>query len=161
SLMSGSSNQHRSRALGMELTPYKKRLRALFEPLLGRKLGPRDGMVETKQWRTMPKMLREYYQIAGRADSINRCYERLYHPNKLEDEDGYRIFMEENQNVVVWAFKIEDVNQANPSIYQASCLQNGELGKWHPQKLPCAEWLVAMVYWQVVNGGPRYGGFKD
>jgi hypothetical protein len=144
----------------MHLTPYQKHLRALFESLLGRKLNARDGMAESKRWPPMPKRLREYYQIAGRLDSVNRCYERLYHPGKLDDEDGYRIFMEENQNVVVWAFKSEDVDQANPTIYQASCLQNGELDKWYPQKLRCAEWLVAMVYWQVVNGGLRYGGYK-
>src|SRR5262249_49774047 len=132
----------------MRLTAYQKRLRTLFETLLGRKLSPRDGLPETKQWRPMPKRLREYYQIAGRVDSINRCFERFYRPNKLDDEDGYRIFMEENQTVVFWAFKIQDVDKENPTIYQATRLESGELDKWYPQKLPCAEWLVAMVYWQ-------------
>src|SRR5262245_34719722 len=119
----------------MPLTPYQQRLCALFEPLLGRKLNPRDGITETKQWRHMPSKLREYYQIAGRLDSINRCFERLYRPTKLDDEGRYRIFMEENQNVVVWAFRIEDEDKANPGIYQAACLENGELDKWYPQKL--------------------------
>ena len=145
----------------MRLTLYQKRLRTLFESLLGRELTPRDGMPHTKHWSPMPWRLREYYQIAGRVDSINRCYERLYRPNKLDDEGGYRIFMEENQNVVVWAFKTQDVDQENPTIYQAACLENGELGKWYPQKQPCADWLVGMVYWQVVNGGFRHGGYAD
>jgi hypothetical protein len=145
----------------MRLSPYQKRLRALFESFLGRKLNPRDGMAETKQWPPMPKRLREYYQIAGRVYSINRCFNRLYRPDKLDDEGDYRIFMEENQNVVVWAFRIEDADQESPTIYQAVCLENGELDKWYPEKLPCAEWLVAMLYWQVVQGGFRFGGYAE
>ena len=145
----------------MHLTPYQKCLRGLFESLLNRKLGRRDGIAETKRWAAMPERLREYYQIAGRIDALNRCHNRLYRPDKMDDEAGYRIFMEENQNVVVWAFRTEDCGRENPAIYQAVCLENGELGKWHPQQLPCAEWLVAMVYWQVVNGGFRFGGFLE
>lgn len=143
------------------LTPYQKRLRRLFESLLKRKLTRRDGIAQTSKWSRMPKRLREYYEVAGRLHSINRCYERLYRPDKLDDEGDYRIFMEENQNVVVWAFKIEDADQENPKIYLGVVLENGELDKWYPYKMSCAEWLVAMVYWQVVNGGFRFGGYME
>jgi hypothetical protein len=141
----------------------KKRtnFRSLFESLLNRKLTARDGMAEKPNWPAMPGKLREFYRIAGRVDSINRIYERLYRPTRMDDEGGYRIFMEENQNVVLWAFRIEDADQENPTIYQASCLESDKLGKWYPQKLLCSEWLVAMAYWQVVNGGFRFGGFAD
>ena len=144
----------------MSLTPYQRRLQGHFKRLLNRRLEPRDGMTETERWKPMPKRLREYYQVAGRLHSINRCYERLYRPDKLDDEGDYRIFMEENQNVVVWAFRIEDAGQENPTIY-LGWLENGEVGKWYPYKMPCSEWLVAMVYWQVVNGGFRFGGYKE
>jgi hypothetical protein len=101
----------------IEFSPYQKRLRALFESLLGRKLAPRDGIAETERWSSMPKRLREYYQLAGRLDSINCSFDRLYRPNKLDDVDGFRVFMEENQTVVLWAFKIEDADQEDPTIY--------------------------------------------
>jgi hypothetical protein len=145
----------------MGLTPFQKRLRGLFKRLLNRTLEPRHGIKATARWKRMPKRLREYYQVAGRLHSINRCFNRLYRPDKLDDEGAYRIFMEENQNVVVWAFRIEDADQENPKIYLAAVLENGELDKWYPEKLPCAEWLVAMVYWQVVNGGFRFGGYME
>jgi hypothetical protein len=38
---------------------------------------------------------------------------------------------------------------------------SGELDKWYPYKMPCSEWLVAMVYWHMVNGGFRFGGVKE
>lgn len=135
--------------------------RKLFESLLNRKLTARDGLVEKANWPAMPGPLREFYRVAGHIDSINRVYNRLYLPTKMDDEDGYRIFMEENQRVVVWAFRIDDADKKNPTIYQAVCLESGELDKWYPQKMPCAEWLITMVYWQVVNGGFRFGGFAD
>ena len=135
--------------------------RTVFEGLLNRKLTARDGLAEKANWPAMPGKLREFYRVAGRLDSINRAFERLYRPTKMDDEDRYRIFMEENQNVVAWAFRIEDADKENPTIYQATCLENGKLDKWYPQKLPCAEWLIAMVYWQVVNGGFRFGGYAD
>ena len=109
----------------------------------------------------MPGKLRQYYQIVGGVKSLNRCFNRLYSPNKLDDEGGYRIFMEENQNVVVWAFKLEDAEADNPMIYQACCLENGDLGKWFPSAEPCDDWLVSMVYWQVVNGGFQFGAYAD
>ena len=135
--------------------------RSLFEALLNRKLTARDGLAEKPNWPAMPGKLREFYRVAGRVNSINRAFERLYRPTKMEDEDGYRIFMEENQNVAFWAFRIDDADEKNPTIYQAMRLESGELDKWYPQKLSCAEWLVAMVYWQVVNGGFRFGGYAS
>lgn len=144
----------------MHPTPYQKRLRKLFESLLDRTLTSRDGACATKNWPEMPRKLREFYELVGRLDKINQCHNRLYRPARIQDEGDYRIFMEENQTVVVWAFKVEDARQDNPRIYQAACLTSGELDKWYPAKLRCSDWLVAMVYWQVVNGGFRYGAYK-
>ena len=92
----------------------KTRFRVLFESLLNRKLTSKDGLEEGSRWRPMPKILKEFYNVVGRVDSINRGYDRLYRPWEIERQDGYEIFMEENQRVVVWAFRTEDTAKANP-----------------------------------------------
>jgi hypothetical protein len=94
----------------------KGNLRSLFESLLNRKLTARDGLAEKANWPAMTGKLREFYRVVGRVNSVNREFNRLYRPTKMEDEDGYRIFMEENQNVVVWAFRIENAAFTGPNI---------------------------------------------
>jgi hypothetical protein len=58
--------------------------RKVFERLLGRKLTGRDGLPEKANWPAMPEKLREFYRVVGREDSINRAFERLCRPTRME-----------------------------------------------------------------------------
>jgi hypothetical protein len=139
----------------------KARFRLLFESLLNRKLTSKDGIEEGPKWRPMPETLKEFYRKAERVDSINRGHNRLYRPWEIERNNGYAIFMEENQSVVVWGFRTKDTAQDDPLIYQGTYLPNDQI-EWFPEKVHCADWLVGMVHWQIVNGACfRFGACAD
>jgi len=125
--------------------------RGLYESFLNRKLTARDGIEESRRWRPMPEKLREFYRRVGQVDSINRGFNHLHRPWEIEAERGYSVFMVENQAVAVWAFRSEDSNETDPCIYQGLCLENGKV-EWYREDFRCAEWLIGMAHWQIVNG---------
>lgn len=71
-------------------------------------------------------------------------------------EDGFLIFCEENQHVGKWGF-MEDSNQDDPPVYQGWL--DGSKKRWEIDKQSISEFLIAMAYWQAVNGGLSYNHY--
>lgn len=127
-----------------------------IENLIGRPLTPEDGQLELAL--PLPPALADYYALAGRLDSINQAHNRLLALECLHIEQGMLIFMEENQEVVYWGIREQDLQMPDPIVYQGN---HGETIEWFSEEMRVSEWLPMMAFWQAVNGGYAYGAYAE
>jgi hypothetical protein len=66
------------------------------------------------------------------------------------------VFYAENQEVDYWAIRLEDIKQNDPPVFQTPDPAGRD---WSLDADHLSEFLLAMFYWQAVNGGLRYKGY--
>ena len=119
--------------------------------ILERELTPEDGLsvdqiqaAEQRLKSRLPQALREYYSVAGNLDELNRNHNRLMRLEELEVEDDYLIFMEENQNVVLWGVKTANVYEEDPEVWQGINVTPKE---WYSEEMSVSKFFSAMFSW--------------
>jgi len=107
---------------------------------------------------TIPKILKQYYLLAGRL-SFNQAYNRLLSPDELFlTDDKALVFCRESQDVVFWSIQERDAGKEDPRVYQASSL---EQANWELDHKHVSDFLTTFFYWQAVNGGLEYGSYAN
>ncbi|PXX44207.1 hypothetical protein DFR42_103476 [Undibacterium pigrum] len=91
---------------------------------------------------SLPLALLTYYQCAGNS-AINTAYNQLLSPEDIYQEQGYLIFMHENQGVVDWGIRLQDLEQANPIVWQ----RNNDEQAWYAEDYQLSSFLMANWYW--------------
>jgi hypothetical protein len=126
--------------------------RKILERILERDVLEADGVseeafaqAESRLWLRLPVALREYFLIAGNADDANRMHNLLFRPDEFIVEDGYLVFMEENQAVVHWGIPIDRCDEPDPSVWQRV---NGPEPEWYSEELPFSSFMVKNLAWQ-------------
>ena len=100
-----------------------------------------------------PQVFREYYLQLGAIKSVNQSYNSLATPQQLYFAGDYLCFCEENQGVVVWAIRKEDLANPNPPIW-------GNYGsETHPDWIQETQtlsdfWLYIAIYNGTLGGLP-------
>ncbi len=64
----------------------------------------------------LPAVLRKYYLELGRHE-MNHTQDSLISPDRLAIEGDHLVFFTENQCVVIWSIRIDDINQDDPPVY--------------------------------------------
>lgn len=64
-----------------------------------------------------PQVFREYYLQLGATESVNQSFNSLATPEQLYFDGDFLCFCEENQGVVMWAIRKEDLANPNPPIW--------------------------------------------
>ncbi len=142
---------------------FAARYRAVLKEIAGRVL-PGHGYpvarltaAEVRLGVRLPRALRDYYTSIGRH-RMNQVYNRLLTPEDLHTTEGRLVFMEENQQVVYWAVRASNRAGPDPGVVQA---MDPEEGPWQAEGTTCSTFLLAMLCWQAVCGGLRYGGYAE
>lgn len=65
----------------------------------------------------LPEALRELYQLAGKREDVYAAQNYLVTPDELEIEEGLLEFYCENQGVVHWGVKPDDLYLPDPPVY--------------------------------------------
>lgn len=106
---------------------------------------------------TLPKQLKHYYQNLGKHQAINESHNRLLDLNKIRlTDDGYLVFYEENQQVVVWGIQLADLTLDNPKVY--GDYGSTEHSDWHIESEALDEFLLLMAIYNGTMGGLTYHG---
>ncbi len=120
--------------------------------LLGRNLERGDGLSERKireaEMRLklkLPRSLREYYRVAGNLAGLNKQHNQIFDLSQIVVEEGYLIFIDENQSVVSWGIRIEDFSGEDPLVWQRN---NSAPVEWHGEDMTVSEFIPAMFLWQ-------------
>lgn len=100
----------------------------------------------------LPPVLQRAYARAGRSRLLNG-HNRLLAPSGLESgKDGFVVFGEENQSVVLWGYRAGDA-RGDPYVYQRKRYADGRLSKrWGEEGQRLSEFLISFGYWNLANG---------
>jgi hypothetical protein len=129
-----------------------ERYKEIVERILERDLLEVDGVseealaqAESRLGLRLPVALREYFLISGNADDANRMHNVLFRPDEFVLEDGYLVFMEENQAVVHWGIPVDHLHEPDPDVWQRV---NGLEPVWYSEELPFSSFVIRNLEWQ-------------
>lgn len=135
---------------------------------LGRPLHGDDGhaaseltAAEQRLALRLPPALRDYYAVCGAVEALSCSHNRLLPPRELQCEDGYLVFMDENQSVCCWGLRLDSLAGNDPQVWQGVSMAGRDALEWHGEGLPCSQWLRLMGWWQLVNGGFAYAAYTQ
>jgi len=124
--------------------------RQLLERLLARALEHDDGVsperlsaAKARLGFELPSVVVDFYRLAGNAPEL-QVHNRLRDPEALTVEDGYLVFMEENQRVVDWGLRLPLDGEADPEVWQRV---NGDEPAWYSETTSFSVFLVKNLAW--------------
>ena len=116
----------------------------LLPPVLGRTLTAADAIsptrlddCEARLGFALPDRMRALYLTAGAAPEL-QVHNSLRMPETLQVEDGYLIFMEENQNVVDWGIRVPSAD-SDPEVWQRV---NADPPEYHSENKTFSAFIV-------------------
>ena len=83
----------------------------------------------------LPIALREWYALAGQREDVVATQNFLVGPDELEFEEGLLEFHSENQGVVYWGIKPDDLHLPDPPVYLNDSELHDEPEDDDPQEL--------------------------
>ena len=124
-----------------------KACREFVDRYLGRAWTEADGLAEKEIKKAegrlgvkLPSSLRDFYLTVADLCSIHNV---IFSPKDLDFEDGYLLFMDENQSVVTWGIKKKDLGKADSEAWQ----HNNSSEVWYPEKKTVLGLLISMFDW--------------
>lgn len=82
-----------------------------------------------------PIALQEWYLLAGRRNDLNAAQNYLLSPTHLTVSDEHLVFFLENQGVVRWGIRLNDLGMADPPVYLDNDFSM-------PTALPSRPWIL-------------------
>lgn len=106
----------------------------------------------------LPIKFKEYYQELGKEENLNYVYNRLLKPDdEIEfSDDDFLVFYEENQNVVIWGIKKEDLAKDNPPVY--GNYDTIERSDWEIETQTTEDFFLMMAIYNGTFRGLQYNG---
>jgi hypothetical protein len=132
------------------LITHTETFKAFVQRYLGREWKVADGLsgkvvdrAEARLGIKLPSPLKSFYLTAGAVPELCTIHNIIFEPKDLGFEDGYLIFMDEDQSVVSWGIKKRDLRKADPIIWQ----RNNTSDEWYSEKKTLVELLESMFDW--------------
>ena len=132
------------------MKPRTETFKAFVQRYLGREWRAVDGLsekvvekAEARLGMKLPSSLKCFYLAVGAVPELCSIHNVIFAPNDLDIEEGYLIFMDENQSVVSWGIKKGDLRKADPIIWQ----RNNTSDEWYTEEKSLAGLLASMFDW--------------
>jgi hypothetical protein len=134
----------------MDWPLYERIVTQLFAPLQDGDGIPDDELdaTEARLGGALPRVLRQLYHLCGRRGDLHRVCEDLILPPALVLRDGWLGFYQNTLQQSTWAVAWGQGD--DPPVFR----QQG--GTWVPDYPRLSEFLLAMLFWQAMNGGTDY-----
>ncbi|ALQ30074.1 hypothetical protein AA310_12495 [Arthrobacter sp. YC-RL1] len=100
-----------------------------------------DRLAEAKV--QIPFVLEEFYLALGNNDDFMEAYHYFFDPEELEIEDGYLLFLEDEEEKFVWGFKQSQLEVPDPIVYR----RNNAKGNWVSEEGTFSEFTLDMFAW--------------
>lgn len=100
-----------------------------------------DGLAKAKV--KIPFVLEEFYLALGNNDDFMEAYHYFFDPEELEIEDGYLLFLEDEEEKFVWGFKQSQLEVPDPIVYR----RNNAKGNWVSEEGTFSEFTLDMFAW--------------
>ena len=129
---------------------------AQFRDTLSEPLAEPDGLTDTQidtalGGAPIPTSVRAYFRVAGKH-WLNTNYNEWLPLGAFETVDAHTIFMNENQCVVRWAFRTDELATEDPTVFQAQ--PDSDPLVWHSENMPFSRFIIAMWQWVLTGESP-------
>ncbi|RJN31637.1 hypothetical protein [Nesterenkonia natronophila] len=89
----------------------------------------------------LPLILEELYLALGKCEEILEAYHFIFDPDELVTEDGYLLFLEDEEERWVWGVETSDLNIPDPMIHR----RNNDKYEWTPEGATVSEFLFDLL----------------
>lgn len=100
-----------------------------------------EGLAQAKV--SIPFVLEEFYLALGNNEDFTEAYHYFFDPEELEIEDGYLLFLEDEEEKFVWAFKASQLDVPDPIVYR----RLNSKGTWTSEEGTFSEFTLDMFSW--------------
>ncbi|GHD10208.1 hypothetical protein [Zhihengliuella salsuginis] len=91
----------------------------------------------------IPLVLREFYLSLGGCEDLMEAYYYFWDPEELEYDDGYLLFMEDEEEKYVWGVRIDQLDVPDPIVYR----RNNRRNAWRSEEGTFSEYVLDMFAW--------------
>lgn len=91
----------------------------------------------------IPLVLREFYLSLGGCEDLMEAYHYFWDPEELEYDDGYLLFMEDEEEKFTWGVRIDQLDVPDPIVYR----RNNRRSAWRSEEGTFSEYVLDMFDW--------------
>jgi hypothetical protein len=95
----------------------------------------------------IPEPLRDFYTVAGGYEGMMSAHSRFLTPGELHVTGGHLVFCHENQHVLEWALRLDELTQPNPAVY-TQLTSGPDAGRWSLESKTLSAFLLGFGCWQ-------------
>ncbi|UWX96600.1 hypothetical protein N2K95_13220 [Arthrobacter zhaoxinii] len=101
-----------------------------------------DSMLAAHDF-TIPLVLREFYLAVGGCEDLMEAFHFFWDPDELEIEDGYLLFLEDEDEKFVWGIRADQLDVPDPIVWR----RNNARGDWQSEEGTLSEYVLDMFEW--------------
>ena len=91
----------------------------------------------------LPLALREFYRAVGATEDIMEAFHFFWDPDELEIEDGFLLFLEDEEEQHVWGMRVGQLNVPDPIVWR----RNNAHGEWQSEDGTFSEYVLDLFEW--------------
>ncbi|MCC9195691.1 hypothetical protein QNO08_14450 [Arthrobacter sp. zg-Y820] len=92
---------------------------------------------------SIPLVLREFYLALGNCEDLMEAFHFFWDPDELEIEDGYLLFLEDEDEKFAWGFRVDQLDVPDPIVWR----RNNARGDWQSEEGTFSEYVFDMFEW--------------
>ncbi|GAA0714444.1 hypothetical protein Drose_15340 [Dactylosporangium roseum] len=104
---------------------------------------------ESRLAAVVPEPLKDYYTIAGKHDGMMAAHFRFLPPGELRIVDAHLVFCHENQHVMEWGIRLDELALPDPPVY-VRLTDGPDAGAWTVESAILSAFLLGAGSWQAV-----------
>lgn len=89
----------------------------------------------------LPLVLEEFYRAVGKCEELMEAYHFFFDPDELVIEDGYLIFLEDEDERWVWGVESADLDVPDPLIHR----RNNDKDEWSEEGATVSEFVFDLL----------------
>lgn len=91
----------------------------------------------------VPQALGEFLHTLGNCEELMEAYYYFWDPEELEVEDGYLLFMEDEDEAYTWGVRADQAEIPDPIVWR----RNNSTGEWVNEEGTFSEFVFDMFDW--------------
>jgi len=91
----------------------------------------------------VPQALREFLHAVGNCEELMEAYYYFWDPEELEIEDGYLLFLEDEDENYTWGMRADQADIPDPIVWR----RNNATGAWVNEEGTFSEFVLDMLDW--------------
>ncbi|WP_026532765.1 hypothetical protein [Arthrobacter sp. H41] len=101
-----------------------------------------EEMMQGKDFE-LPLALREFYLAVGATEDIMEAFHFFWDPDELEIEDGFLLFLEDEEELYTWGMKADQLSVPDPIVWR----RNNARGEWKSEDGTFSEYVLDLFEW--------------